>query len=88
MFDSLLKLFGGKSESSSEKAHKRLKFVLIHDRANVSPEVNSVVQRALSKKRKRRFASCVEFVDALTGKKPSRSFSRYPCHRQIFWAKK
>ena len=42
---------------------------------NVSPEVNSVVQRALSKSRKRRFASCVEFVDALTGKKPSRSSS-------------
>ncbi len=39
MFNSLMKLFGGKSESSSEQAHKRLKFVLIHDRANVSPEI-------------------------------------------------
>ena len=38
MFD-FLKIFGGKSDSSSEQAHKRLKFVLIHDRANVSPEV-------------------------------------------------
>ncbi|MBR0191590.1 MAG: leucine-rich repeat protein, partial [Thermoguttaceae bacterium] len=42
---------------------------------NVSAEVNSVVLRALSKNRKNRFASCVEFVDALTGKKPSKSSS-------------
>ncbi|MBR5163257.1 MAG: cell division topological specificity factor MinE [Selenomonadaceae bacterium] len=49
MLNSLLKLFGGKSESSSEQAHKRLKFVLIHDRANVSPEImehikNDIIQ--------------------------------------------
>lgn len=49
MFDSILKLFGGKSESSSEKAHKRLKFVLVHDRANVSPEVMEHIKNDIIK---------------------------------------
>ena len=44
-----LKLFGGKSESSSEQAHKRLKFVLIHDRANVSPEVMEHIKNDIIK---------------------------------------
>lgn len=40
MLSALMKILGGKPESSSsEQAHKRLKFVLIHDRANVSPEI-------------------------------------------------
>ena len=37
------------SESSSEKAHKRLKFVLIHDRANVSPEVMEHIKNDIIK---------------------------------------
>ncbi len=44
-----LKLFGGKSESSSEQAHKRLKFVLIHDRANVSPEIMEHIKNDIIK---------------------------------------
>ena len=48
MFD-FLKIFGGKSESSSEQAHKRLKFVLIHDRANVSPEVMEHIKNDIIK---------------------------------------
>ena len=44
-----MKLFGGKSESSSEQAHKRLKFVLIHDRANVSPEVMEHIKNDIIK---------------------------------------
>ena len=40
MFDSIKSmLFGGSKESSRDVARNRLKFVLIHDRANVSPEV-------------------------------------------------
>ena len=49
MFDSILKLFGGKPESSSENAHKRLKFVLVHDRANVSPEVMERIKNDIIK---------------------------------------
>ena len=45
----LLKLFGGKSDSSSEQAHKRLKFVLIHDRANVSPEIMEHIKNDIIK---------------------------------------
>ena len=48
MFD-FLKIFGGRSESSSEQAHKRLKFVLIHDRANVSPEVMEHIKNDIIK---------------------------------------
>ena len=44
-----MKLFGGKSDSSSEQAHKRLKFVLIHDRANVSPEVMERIKNDIIK---------------------------------------
>ena len=39
MFDSLFGLFGGKSKSSYEIARDRLKVVLVHDRASISPEV-------------------------------------------------
>ncbi len=38
MLEALLKLFG-KKEPSGKVAHNRLKVVLIHDRANVSPEM-------------------------------------------------
>ncbi len=38
MLDALMKIFG-KKEKSGDIAKNRLKVVLIHDRANVSPEV-------------------------------------------------
>ena len=38
MLDALMKIFG-KKENSGKIARDRLKVVLIHDRANVSPEV-------------------------------------------------
>ncbi|BAL84106.1 putative cell division topological specificity factor [Selenomonas ruminantium subsp. lactilytica TAM6421] len=38
MLDALMKIFG-KKEQSGKIAHDRLKVVLIHDRANISPEV-------------------------------------------------
>ena len=44
-----LKLFGGKSESSSEQAHKRLKLVLIHDQANVSPQIMEHIKNDIIK---------------------------------------
>ncbi len=48
MFDSILKLFGGKSDSS-EQAHKRLKLVLIHDQANVSPQIMEHIKNDIIK---------------------------------------
>ena len=38
MLDALMKIFG-KKENSGKIARDRLKVVLIHDRANISPEV-------------------------------------------------
>ena len=39
MIEALMKIFGKEKKSSKEIARDRLKVVLIHDRANVSPEV-------------------------------------------------
>ncbi|MBR2215136.1 MAG: cell division topological specificity factor MinE [Selenomonadaceae bacterium] len=39
MINLLMKIFGKSERSSREIARDRLKVVLIHDRANVSPEV-------------------------------------------------
>ena len=39
MLEALMKIFGKSEKSSQQIAHDRLKVVLIHDRANVSPEV-------------------------------------------------
>ena len=39
MLEALMKIFGKSGKSSQQIAHDRLTFVLIHDRANVSPEV-------------------------------------------------
>ena len=39
MLDNLVKKIFGKKEKSGQIAQDRLKVVLIHDRANVSPEV-------------------------------------------------
>ena len=39
MLEALMKIFGKSEKSSKEIARDRLKVVLIHDRANISPEV-------------------------------------------------
>ncbi|MBQ9614790.1 MAG: cell division topological specificity factor MinE [Selenomonadaceae bacterium] len=39
MLEALMKIFGKNEKSSKEIARDRLKVVLIHDRANVSPEI-------------------------------------------------
>ena len=39
MLEALMKIFGKSEKSSKEIARDRLKVVLIHDRANVSPEI-------------------------------------------------
>lgn len=39
MLEALMKIFGKTEKSSKEIARDRLKVVLIHDRANISPEV-------------------------------------------------
>ncbi len=39
MLDALMKIFGKEKKSSRDIAKDRLKVVLIHDRANISPEV-------------------------------------------------
>lgn len=38
MIDSLMKLFGKNTKASKDIARERLRFVLIHDRANISPQ--------------------------------------------------
>lgn len=38
MIDSLMKLFGKNNKASKDIARERLRFVLIHDRANISPQ--------------------------------------------------
>lgn len=39
MLEALMKIFGKSERPSKEVARDRLKVVLIHDRANISPEV-------------------------------------------------
>ncbi|MFA6851046.1 MAG: cell division topological specificity factor MinE [Selenomonadaceae bacterium] len=39
MLEVLMKIFGKSNKSSRDVARDRLKVVLIHDRANISPEV-------------------------------------------------
>jgi len=39
VLEALMKIFGKSEKSSKEIARDRLKVVLIHDRANISPEV-------------------------------------------------
>ena len=39
MIEALMKIFGRSEKSSKDVAKDRLKVVLIHDRANISPEV-------------------------------------------------
>ncbi|MBQ9365433.1 MAG: cell division topological specificity factor MinE [Schwartzia sp.] len=49
MLEALKKIFGGSSAKSSDLAHQRLKFVLLNDRTNISPEImenikNDIIQ--------------------------------------------
>ena len=48
MFDNILKLFK-KEESSKNLAKERLKLVLIHDKANVSPQFLEMVKGEIIK---------------------------------------
>lgn len=43
----LLKFFSSKSSSPKETASNRLKLILIHDRANVSPELINKIKEEL-----------------------------------------
>ena len=53
MLEALMKIFGKEKKTSREIARDRLKVVLIHDRASISPEVMDKVRdeiiRAISK---------------------------------------
>jgi len=44
MLDAIMKIFGKPDKSSKEIARDRLKVVLIHDRANISPEVMKMLK--------------------------------------------
>ena len=44
MLESIIKMFGKTNKSSKEVARDRLKVVLIHDRANISPEVMKLLK--------------------------------------------
>jgi cell division topological specificity factor len=44
MLDAIMKIFGKSDKSSKEVARDRLKVVLIHDRANISPEVMKMLK--------------------------------------------
>lgn len=46
MFDFLTKLFGG-SEGSKNKAKERLRLVLVHDRASLSPGLVEALEKDL-----------------------------------------
>ena len=53
MFDNILKLFK-KEENSKNLAKERLKLVLIHDKANVSPQFLEMVKGEIRKVIKQR----------------------------------
>jgi len=44
MLDAIMKIFGKTDKSSKDIARDRLKVVLIHDRANISPEVMKLLK--------------------------------------------
>ena len=44
MIDAIMKLFGKSDKPSREIARDRLKVVLVHDRANISPEVMKLLK--------------------------------------------
>lgn len=49
MMDSILKLFGRNNKASKDIARERLRFVLIHDRANISPQFMEALRDDLIK---------------------------------------
>ena len=49
MFESIMKLFSKKEEGSKNVAKERLKLVLVHDKANVSPQFLEMVKGELIK---------------------------------------
>ncbi|HML31253.1 cell division topological specificity factor MinE [Sporomusa sphaeroides] len=44
MFELIQKLFGRESQGSKNIAKERLRFVLVHDRVNVSPQFMEVIK--------------------------------------------
>ena len=44
MFDAVMKLLNRNRKTSKEIAKDRLKVVLIHDRANISPEIMQAIK--------------------------------------------
>ncbi|HAP94043.1 MAG TPA: cell division topological specificity factor MinE [Desulfotomaculum sp.] len=49
MFDFLLKIFGRETGGSKNVAKERLRLVLVHDRAGVSPELLEILKTELIK---------------------------------------
>lgn len=47
MFDVVMKLLNNNRKSSKEIAKDRLKVVLIHDRANISPEIMQCIKNEI-----------------------------------------
>ena len=47
MFDAVMKLLNRNRKTSKEIAKDRLKVVLIHDRANISPEIMQAIKKFL-----------------------------------------
>lgn len=47
MFDVVMKLLNSNRKSSKEIAKDRLKVVLIHDRANISPEIMQCIKNEI-----------------------------------------
>ena len=47
MLDALMKIFGKSEKPSGQVAKERLRVVLIHDRASVSPELMEVIKNEI-----------------------------------------
>ena len=47
MLDALMKIFGKSEKTSGQIAKERLRVVLIHDRASVSPELMEVIKNEI-----------------------------------------
>lgn len=47
MLDALMKIFGKNEKPSGQVAKERLRVVLIHDRASVSPELMEVIKNEI-----------------------------------------
>ena len=53
MLEALMKIFGKQEKSSQQIAHDRLKVVLIHDRASISPEVTDTLRDDITRDKSR-----------------------------------